>query len=154
LIEETKEALIVSAPWKWLISRISSTLLLSWPEKAFDDVVSKFLVSRTDRNSIKTNKLSCRVHWNPSDFLYEHSELGEKTLLRNALVATGWGDMVQMTTCGDYVEQTWSLYGLAVLAVVEEAVTSGLKGGTCKSLPTIFSVSSGCSFLLIVQRSA
>jgi hypothetical protein len=152
LIEETKEALTVSTPWKWLISRLSTSLLLSWPDQAFDDFVFEIIVTQARHTPTKDIKLNCRVHWNPLDFLCRHSELGEKTLLRHTLVATGWDDMVQMTTCGDYVAQTWPLYGLAVLSVVEEAVAPGSKGGTRKSLPMMFRVSSNRSRLLTIQK--
>ena len=41
--------------------------------------------------------------------------------------------MVQMATCGEFVEQTWPLYGHHMLAVVEEAVKPGSTGGKCES---------------------
>ncbi|KAM0721490.1 hypothetical protein Q7P37_002414 [Cladosporium fusiforme] len=131
-IKKAREFFLASVSWKWLVTKLSTSIRLCWPARRFDDALLERMENSDPDGFTHIEHVSCRLLWDLVTFVHNRSEPGEEVALRQIFVVTGWDNTVQMLTCGAYVEQTWPLFGSRVLAVVERALEVASTDGACR----------------------
>jgi len=118
--------LVNSGPFKKLISSIKTSMALTPRDGTLMNIISKRIVGELSRLSKKHNTTQdtaiFKLAWDPIQFLAQTYPEDLNQDLAGVIVIVGDAIDAQVTTCENYMRQTWPLTGLDTLMGLQRAL--------------------------------
>ncbi|KAL6898240.1 hypothetical protein GGI43DRAFT_423762 [Trichoderma evansii] len=139
-----RELILKTEGYQWLLSRLKKELLMAPAKPSFMDTI-KNLITQTLLSSLqignhtpaKIYNAIFEVDWDIKAFLEKQqysTELHEA--IEKAITVTGSYQDSYVTTCGQYINQTWPSSGSIIMRLIKDMVGSKFKYNSTDDLST------------------